>query len=274
MSSDNKNPFSEASYWDCVSGGYSKVASLVMEPFSLKAMELLDVNVADHAIDVACGTGTLCLPLAKRVDSVVAVDFSHQMVSQLDTTLRINKVGNIQVLQCDGQNLPFEENRFDVGFSMFGLMFFPDRLKGFGELYRVVKPKAKVAVSSWAPLEKSSLMMLLSKALQAGFPDSPSPRKNSMALGNPQDFKIEMKQGGFKNTVINESTSWLPPLAPKVLWETMSEGGPLLIIKQNLGEKKWAEVSKKAIEYLINEVGESGKELYTTAYIAVAEKGS
>ena len=34
---------------------------------------------------------------------------------------------------------------------MFGLMFFPDRAKGFAELFRVLRPGATAVVSSWAP---------------------------------------------------------------------------------------------------------------------------
>jgi hypothetical protein len=43
------------------------------------------------------------------------------------------------------QDLPFENNRFEAAFSMFGLMFLPDRVKG---LNRVLKPGKMAAVSS------------------------------------------------------------------------------------------------------------------------------
>lgn len=71
----------------------------------------------------------------------------------------------------DGQKL--ENDRFDAAFSMFGLMFFPDKVRGLKEIHRVLKPKGKIAVSSWAPISNSILMQCLFGALRKANPDIP-----------------------------------------------------------------------------------------------------
>jgi len=45
---------------------------------------------------------------------------------------------------ADGQALPFADGEFEAAFSMFGLMFFPDRAKGFAELRRTSRRRRSV----------------------------------------------------------------------------------------------------------------------------------
>lgn len=272
MEKEPLNPLSKDSYWNRVSAGYSHIASWVMEPFSQKAIELLSVKSDDKIIDVACGNGTLSLLLPHKVAQITALDFSEQMVSELKAIVQDQGIQNIKALQADGQNLPFEDESFDAAFSMFGLMFFPDRVQGFKELKRVLKPGKRAAVSSWAPLVKSSLMTTLSEALRAGLPDAPTPRKNSTSLEDQDVFKSEMEKAGFKDVCIHEITCVMKPQPPEAFWEIMSNGGPLVMFKQEADEQKWKEISQKAISYLERSLGKSGTETYTTAYIGVGEK--
>jgi ubiquinone/menaquinone biosynthesis C-methylase UbiE len=69
-------------------------------------------------------------------------------------------IANIKTCLMDGQALEFGDNTFDFAYSIFGLMFFPDRLKGFREMHRTLRPGGRAAVTSWAPVEESPLMQL------------------------------------------------------------------------------------------------------------------
>ena len=42
--------------------------------------------------------------------------------------------------QADALALPFEDQRFDVVACQFGVRFFPDKVLGYGEARRVLKP--------------------------------------------------------------------------------------------------------------------------------------
>ena len=78
--------------------------------------------------------------MAPAVRHVTSVDFSAAMLDQLRRNIAAANAANVEIVEADGQALPFPDDSFDVGVSMFGLMFFPDRGKGFAELFRVLAP--------------------------------------------------------------------------------------------------------------------------------------
>lgn len=89
--------------------------------------------------------------LAAHVD---AVDFSSAMLDTLRA--RADGLDHVHLHEADGQALPFPDGIYDAGFSMFGLMFFPDRARGWAGLRRVLRPGGRAVVASWHPLDQIS----------------------------------------------------------------------------------------------------------------------
>ncbi|MFA5460952.1 MAG: methyltransferase domain-containing protein, partial [Sulfurimonas sp.] len=44
----------------------------------------MDISKNDTVLDIGCGPGTLAIPLAKMVKEVIAIDFSAQMLEELE----------------------------------------------------------------------------------------------------------------------------------------------------------------------------------------------
>ena len=55
----------------------------------------------------------------------------------------------------DAAALPFADATFDVVVSQFALMYFPDRLASLREMWRTLAPGGRLAVATWAPLERA-----------------------------------------------------------------------------------------------------------------------
>lgn len=267
------NPLSNSESWNLVAENYGEMADWVMTPFAKKALEILAIDKSASVIDIACGTGILTCMLASMVKDVHAVDFSTEMLSDLRTRITKREIHNVELTHADGQNLPFKDNSFDDAFSLFGLMFFPDRNKGFKEMYRVLKPNGTAIVSSWASLEKSSLMQVTSEAIKAALPNAPSPRANSSTLENPELFKSEMQAAGFHSVNIHEVNLKLPEITPNMFWKLMSEGGaPIALLKQKYSPEEWTHINEKIIQYLNSAYSSNTLKLATTAYFGVGKK--
>jgi len=262
------SPFSVPEPWDLVAAGYADEAGAVMAPFSLRAIDLAKLDASAHVIDVAAGPGTLVLDVAHRVAEVTAVDFSAAMNERLQAQALQRGLSNVRVLQADGQTLPLAAASFDAAFSMFGWMFFPDRARGLSELQRVLRPGAKLVVSSWAPLARSPLMAAMFGALQAADETFVMPGYNPDSLENPERLASELRAGGFEDVAVHDHTVELAFADTDALWTRMTRSSaPLVSLRKRLGEPVWRERSELATAYLERELGRGGVSLSSTAWL-------
>ena len=85
---------------------------------------------------------------------------------------------------------PLAGATFDAAFSLFGLMFFPDRKQGFAEIYRTLKPGGSIAITSWAPVDQSPAMQTMFGALRAIKPDLPQPQRAVTTLEDRKSVRV------------------------------------------------------------------------------------
>jgi SAM-dependent methyltransferase len=260
--------------WELVSKGYAEEAQFVMRGFSLRAIELLNPGPSARVIDVAAGPGTLALELAPKVAEVDAVDFAPAMVALLESALTERGLHNVRARVADGLALPFEDSRFDFGFSMFGLMFFPDRPKGYAELLRVLKPGGRALVSSWAPIDDSPLMTAMFGAIHQVDPNIPRPTRDPLGLENPHVLQGELQQAGFRDVEVVPCTLAIAVTGkPEELWVRMARSSaPLVMLRKRLGEQEWASGTRRALAFLDAYLREHPGDLETTALLGMGTK--
>jgi SAM-dependent methyltransferase len=180
---------------------------------------------------------------------------------------------NISIHQMDGQKLEMPADQFDFGFSMFGLMFFPDRVAGYKELLRVLKPGARAGVSSWAPVSDSSVMQMMFGALRAAFPERPEPKTNMLSLENPDFFRDEMAGAGFQNVKVTAfDGEWQVRGAEEFLESMVKGSAPLEMMRKNLPGEVWAEKRKLILGFLQENLPALPATLTSRALIAVGVK--
>ncbi|WP_069165300.1 class I SAM-dependent methyltransferase [Nocardia altamirensis] len=268
------NPLAVAEPWDLVADGYAEFAPAIMQPFSDCAIEFAALTPSSQVIDVAAGTGLLSLLAAPQVAQVHAIDFSGSMLARLDAAAQAAGLTNIQTRVGDGQALPFDDEQFDAGFSMFGLMFFPERAKGFAELFRVLRPGATAVVSSWAPVQEAPLMRLMFSAFRAADPSVEEPQPNYLSLENPEVFQSEMRSAGFEGVSIQRHSTSLAFADAGQLWDTMARSSaPLVLCRRKLGEQVWAERAAVMRDYLAEHY-RPHHPLSTTAFLGIGHKPS
>jgi len=274
MTARPPNPLSSSEPWDLVAAGYAEEATRLMIPFSKLALELAAVGPTTRVLDVATGPGTLALLAAEKVKSVEAVDFSEPMLAELQRELAERKLDNVRASVGDGQALGYADGSFDAAFSMFGLMFFPDRPKGFRELFRVLAPGGVAVVSSWAPVEESSLMTLMFGAIRAADPSRPAPQKDLLSLENAELFERELRDAGFDEVRVTAHEKEFPLTASAdELWERMvKSSAPLVLMRRRIGEELWQKQAEVARAHLRERLAGPPFPLTTKAYLGFGRK--
>ena len=267
------NPLSASEPWNLVADGYAETTMLVFEQFADEAIAASKLKPNSTVLDVACGPGTLALRLAQHAGQVHGIDFSEAMLAVFRN--KIEQAGHRNIaLHCgDAQTLPYADATFDAAFSLFGLMFFPDRQRGFAEIYRTLKPGGSIAITSWAPVDQSPAMQTMFGALRAIKPDLPQPQRSVTTLENPERFKQEMEEAGFRNVEIRSVTKAFPVGSTGEFWDNMVKGSaPIQMMKKGLGEELWREKEKLALAWLEETLPTLKGPLTSDAWLGVGVK--
>lgn len=218
-----------AQAWGEASRNYGEhVAPRMMEVFAEEICDRLRASKDDDALEVAAGTGALTATLARRVQSVLATDFSSGMLKVLRERMGARKLDNIEFAQMDGMALDLEDGRFDVAASSFGIMLFPDRARGFAELRRVLRPGGRVAATGWTGPDRFEAFGLFLAAVEAAFPELPPPAEPPpvFSLADADVFAQELKQAGFVDVHVDNVARVTVVDGFEVLWTMMTSGAP------------------------------------------------
>src|SRR5215471_9818597 len=145
----------------------------LFEPYANDLAARVAGFVANHVLETAAGTGrvtrTLCRVLPESA-AIVATDLNQAM---LDFAMVQPGVTRVSWRQADATALAFADASFDAVVCQFGVMFFPDKLAGYREALRVLKPGAPFIFSVWGPIADNEFGNTTTEALGALFPDDP-----------------------------------------------------------------------------------------------------
>jgi SAM-dependent methyltransferase len=130
-------------------GDYRELAR-PFEPAAVALVEACGVEPGMEVLDVAAGTGNLALAAARRGARVVASDLTPRMV-ELGRERSAAEGLDIEWLEADAEDLPFDDGRFQVAASTFGAQFAPRPQVAAAELFRVVSSGGTLGLVNWTP---------------------------------------------------------------------------------------------------------------------------
>jgi demethylmenaquinone methyltransferase/2-methoxy-6-polyprenyl-1,4-benzoquinol methylase len=108
-----------------------------------------DGFAAGRVLDVATGTADVAIALARRYDAlrVTGLDPSPGMLAVGAEKLGAHGLRErVELVEGDGQALPFDDAHFDAVTIAFGIRNVPDRALALREMARVTRPGGRVAV--------------------------------------------------------------------------------------------------------------------------------
>jgi SAM-dependent methyltransferase len=128
--------------WDSFSRLVTPVGTLILDRVGIEpAVDLLDVGTGSG--------GNVAIPAAQRGAKVVGVDVTPELFEH--ARRRAADAGvEVEWIEGDAQQLPFEDASFDRVISTFGAMFAPDHTRVAAELVRVCRSGGRIAMATWA----------------------------------------------------------------------------------------------------------------------------
>ncbi|MBB4039660.1 ubiquinone/menaquinone biosynthesis C-methylase UbiE [Microvirga flocculans] len=245
---------------------------LFFEPYAEDMAARVKDIAQGRILETAAGTGIVTRALAKvltpRVE-IVATDLNQAMLDHARTKLQ---AANVAWRQADAQALPFEDNSFDAVVCQFGVMFLPDKLAGYREALRLLKPGGRFLFSVWNSLDRNAVSRVVSDAVAQFFPDDPPRFIERVPFGyfDPDRILGEVQQAGFETVdidvvdKINHAPSAREPATG------LCQGSPLRNEIEARAPNRLDEVTAKVTDALARTFGSASIENRMSALVVTA----
>lgn len=190
---------------------------LLFEPSAVVFLAALVGLPVRSILETSCGSGRLTRHLRRGFAAEVeltATDISDDMVSLAKEKLGDQAIG-FEV--ADGQQLPFDDGTFDLVVNQYGLMFFPDKQKGFDEAFRVLKPGGHFAFATWDRTTAMPLIKLIIDDHIAPFFEGEDLQRFHIpfALHDPAVLNDFLVSAGFRDIEVRRVTFPGRAVSPK-----------------------------------------------------------
>jgi ubiquinone/menaquinone biosynthesis C-methylase UbiE len=131
------------------SGNYAAVAETISDAGEV-LVERAGVEPGMDVLDVATGTGNVALPAARAGARVIGLDLVPELLDIARE--RVADAGfEVDWVEGDAEELPFEDESFDRVLSTFGHMFAPRHERAAAELVRVCRAGGAIGLCCWTP---------------------------------------------------------------------------------------------------------------------------
>lgn len=175
------------------------------------------VKSAEKIIDVGCGIGGSTLYLAQKFNAeATGITLSPAQAARATQRAQEFKLEDkVQFQVADALNSPFEDNNFDLVWSLESGEHMPDKSKFLQECYRVLKPNGTLILATWCHRPTNSLAGELTADEKRHLEEIYRVYRLPYVISLPEYEAIALSCG-FKNL---RADDWSMAVAP--FWDTV-----------------------------------------------------
>jgi len=147
-----------------------------------------------RVLDIGTGSGTLAISLCKEFSDInaVGIDISKLILTfARENAEKKNLASRIAFIESNAEDLPFENESFDLVVSSNTLHLIDNPKKMFNEIDRVLKNKGKFFISDF----KRNIFGLFSSHIRASY--------------TPKEIKEILKESNLENWTVKNYFFWI-----------------------------------------------------------------
>lgn len=172
---------------------------LLFEPYARYVAERLAVLEPNRILETAAGTGIVTRAVSEVVPEaqIVATDINPALVEFAAKQLRSDRV---TCHPADAQDLPFEDESFDLVLCLFGVMFFPDKVRANTEARRVLRTGGRYILVTFDRLDLNPIPQAAGEAVATLFADDPRyMERGPFSYSDATLVKRDLRAAGFED---------------------------------------------------------------------------
>jgi ubiquinone/menaquinone biosynthesis C-methylase UbiE len=175
---------------------------LLFEPYATHVAARVTLLRPNRILETAAGTGIVTRAVAEALPAaqIVATDINPAVVEFAAQHLRSERV---LFERADAQDLPYEDESFDLVLCLFGLMFFPDKQRANAEARRVLRSGGTYVVVTFDRLDRNPIPKAAGEAVATLFPEDPRyMERGPFSYADPSVVERDLRAAGFDDVVV------------------------------------------------------------------------
>jgi len=203
---------------------------LIFEPFAADLARRAALLLPSAVLETAAGTGVLTRALAAKLPAsaiYMVTDLNQPMLDYAAS--RQGPDSRLTWRQADALALPFDDKVFDLVLCQFGAMFFPDRIAGYREARRVLKPGGHFLFNVWDRIEDNEFADDVTNAVAEVFPEDPPHflARTPHGYHDTQLIRSDLASAGFSHVTIETRAEQSGAPSPRHVAMAYCRGTPL-----------------------------------------------
>lgn len=216
--------------WDRLAPRFDEVITPLTLRFGEEVLRRVDLEPGSRVLDVACGTGALAIPAARRGADVTAVDLAPTMIARLAVRARAEGV-QVDGRVMDAHDLDLPDGQYDVAVSLNGVTMSPRLSAALTEMVRVTRPGGTVLVAAFGPLPHVEFLSTFVAAVRAVVPDFTgpplSPPPPPFQLADPDVVVRRLAAAGLREVAVDTVVWEMPVASGADLWAEVTSSNPI-----------------------------------------------
>jgi ubiquinone/menaquinone biosynthesis C-methylase UbiE len=246
---------------------------LLFQPYAEAAAKRAQALKPSHILETAAGTGVLTQALHRALPDAVmiATDLNQPML--VEAARRVS-APNVTFREADALDLRFDHQSFDLVACQFGVMFFPDKVKGNSEARRVLRDGGHYLLVIWDEIARNLATRAAGAAVAQLFPDDSAAfyERIPFRYHNRAQIERDLRAAGFSAVKIETVELRSRAASARDVAIGMTHGTPMRSEIEKRGPEALAAAADAAEQALRQFVTPDGFDAPMSAHIVTATK--